>query len=206
MKANIKLPISQLTFLGLLNLIRNVIAKLTGNAFFATPFIPLADMTIMANRLEAAIERANKGSELDKSVRNDVVAEVQSMLRAQANYVRAICDGDSTKLLSSGFDMAKRPERRAVPLAPDNITIRATNISHEVEMRWPKREGALGYRVFKTDKDPTTNPVWDYVDFTSRVNFKVRGLESYKPYWFSVTAIGAAGESDLSKAIMGRAA
>ena len=44
------------------------------------------------------------------------------------------------------------------------------------------------------------------MDFTSRVSFKVNGLESYKPYWFSVTAIGAAGESDLSKAIMGRAA
>ena len=206
MKANIKLSLSKLTFIALLDLIRNVIAKLTGNAHFSTPFIPLVDMEGMADKLEAAIEKANKGSELDKRLRNDVVLEVKSMLRAQANYVRAICDGDGTKLLSSGFALAKVPERAGIPLAPDKITARATNIATEVEMRWPKSDGALGYRVFKTDQPPTDATVWDYVDFTSRVSFKLRGLESFKPYWFSVTSIGAAGESDLSKAIMGRAA
>lgn len=40
----------------------------------------------------------------------------------------------------------------------------------------------------------------------SRSSYVFQGLESYKPYWFSITAIGTAGESDQSKPIPGRAA
>ncbi len=205
-KANLRLALSSLTFIGILKLLRNVILRLTGNAHFSTPLVPLSGMTVLADDLELAILEATQGSLTSRIKRDKLIASAKSMLTSQANYVRAVSNGDIEMLESSGFELAKMPERAGVPLAPDSITIRATNIATEVEMRWPKREGALGYRVFKTDQAPTDGTVWDYVDFTSRVSFKMRGLESFKPYWFSITSIGAAGESDLSKASMGRAA
>ena len=205
-KANIRLALSTLTFIGILKLLRNVILRLTGNTHFATPLVPLPEMTILADDLDLAILEATNGSLASRIHRDKLLLSAKTMLTSQANYIRAVSNGDVEMLESSGFELAKVPERTGVPLAPDTITVRATNIATEVEMRWPKREGALGYRVFKTDQPPTDTTVWDYVDFTSRVSFKMRGLESFKPYWFSVTSIGAAGESDLSKATMGRAA
>lgn len=205
-KANIRLALSSLTIIGILKLLRNVIQKLTGNAHFATPIVSLSEMTTVADDLDRAILDATHGSLASRIHRDTLLLTAKTMLTSQANYVRAVSNGDVAMLESSGYDLAKVPERAGVPLAPDKITARATNIATEVEMRWPKREGALGYRVFRTDQPPTDATVWDYVDFTSRVSFKLRGLESFKPYWFSVTSIGAAGESDLSKAVMGRAA
>lgn len=205
-KANIRLALSTLTFIGILKLLRNVILRLTGNAHFATPLVPLPEMTTLADDLDLAILEATNGSLASRIHRDKLIASAKVMLTSQGNYVRAVSNGDVEMLESSGFELAKVPERTGVPLAPDSITVRATNIATEVEMRWPKREGVLGYRVFKTDQPPSDSTVWDYVDFTSRVSFKMRGLDSFKPYWFSVTSIGAAGESDLSKATMGRAA
>ncbi len=43
MKANIKLSLFRLTVLALLALLRNVIAKMTGNANFTTPAVTVAE-------------------------------------------------------------------------------------------------------------------------------------------------------------------
>lgn len=206
MKTNIKLALASLSNLRVLALLRRVIQMLTGNANFPTPLVPLADMELLANKLDDAIAEAKEGSRVSKYQRNTFVAQAKVMLASQADYVRAVSKGDADMLVTSGFDMAKQPEHYGVPSAPVKLTSRATNVSQEVEVRWPKSTGVLGHRVFMTDKDPVTDPVWQYVDFTSRTSFVFTGLESYKPYWFSVTSIGAAGESDLSKPILGRAA
>lgn len=205
MKTNITLALAALSNLRVLALMRQVILKLTGNIFFTAPVVPLDEMTLLADRLDASIKEAKDGSRLSKIERNALVAEAKEMLTAQADYVRAVSRGDAAKLASSGYELAKTPERHGKPSAPEKLTSRATNVSREVEVRWPKSTGVLGHRVFMTDQDPVTNPTWEYVDFTSRTSFVFKGLESYKPYWFSVTSIGAAGESDLSKPILGRA-
>lgn len=205
MKANIKLALGRISPLHVAALQRNVIAKLTDNPFFTTPVIPLEDMQVLADRLDAAIMEAIHGSRLSRIQRDNLLALAKVMLTAQADYVRAVSKGDPGKLVSSGFGLAKARQLYDVPLAPEKLTSRATNLAQEVKVRWPKSPGAVGYHVYMTDKEPQTEHSWTYIAFTAKGSFVFKGLESFKPYWFCVRAVGSVGESNMSSAILGRA-
>lgn len=47
---------------------------------------------------------------------------------------------------------------------------------------------------------------WEAIGYSTRVRHAVTGLESYKAYWFCVSAIAAAGEGAQSDPALGRAA
>lgn len=206
MKANIKLMLSLLTPMGLLGLLRNVIAKMTGNPLFTTPPVSMGDMGTLGDRLQVAIEEATNGSKQSKLVRNDVVAEVKDALRRTADYVRSVCVGNATQLESSGFELSKTPERVGVPSAPKNLTVRPTTLRQELELRWPRVKGGYTYNVWSSEKDPAVDGAWTLVAVTTRGKLLVTDLESFKPYWFAVSAIGSAGEGAKCDPALGRAA
>ena len=206
MKQNIRLTLSRLNPVAVLMLLRNVISKMTGNPLFATPKVPLADMTLLANELSAAIDLATAGSRQAKLDRNALVKTAKVDLNAQADYVRSICAGDAAMLNSSGFDLTKQPEPAGIPFAPLNVTVRATGKLGELEVRCDRSKGAIGYGVFMTTTDPAEKGPWTLLAYTGRVRYLATGLESYKPYWFCVTATGAAGDSAQSDPALGRAA
>jgi len=206
MKANIKLALQRLIPVTLLALIRNVVAKMTGNPNFTTPKVLLADMTLLANNLEAAIEAATDGSRESKSKRDDLFQAGKEMLALQADYVRSECAGDRTKLLSSGYDLAKSREPIGIPGVPVNLLARLSGKVGQVELRFSAVHGATGYQLWMTDKDPEVHNSWQAIGYTTRVKHMVTDLESYKAYWFCVSAIGTAGESAQSDPALGRAA
>ena len=205
-KSNIKLSLFQLTFVKLLALIRNVIAKMTGNPNFATPAVPLAAMKTLADAFEAAIEDATNGSRQSKLVRNQLMLQVREMLSAQADYVRSLCNGDAAKLESSGFELAKQREPIGVPGTAKTMEARPTGLKHELELRWTTVHGAHGYQIWRTSMDPAVEANWEAIGYTTRVRHLVADLESYKAYWFCVSAIGTAGEGAQCDPAMGRAA
>ena len=58
-----------------------------------------------------------------------------------------------------------------------------------------------------TASDPTAaGAKWEAIGYTTRVRHMVDSLESYKGYWFCVSAIGTAGEGAQSDPALGRAA
>lgn len=206
MKANIKLMLSVLTPLALLGLLRNVIAKMTSNLLFPAPPVSMPDLELLGDKLEAAIEEATNGSKSSKFQRDVVVAEVEVALQRTADYVRSVCVGDAAKLSTSGFEMAKTRERVGIPAAPKNLVARVTTLPQELELRWPRVYGAYNYRVQISEQDPALGGSWTTLDITSRSRFLVTELESYKAYWFCVSAIGSAGEGAKSDPALGRAA
>lgn len=206
MKSNIKLSFSRLTPVSVLMLLINVISKMTGNANFPTPKVPLEDMQTTADALSNAIEEARGGGLQAKSHRNDLVASAKEDLQAQADYVRSICGGDRTMLVSSGFELAKERTPSGLPAVPENVRVRMTGKNGQVEVKLKKVYGARGYVLRMTDKDPELHNDWTVAGYSTRVTQMVEGLESYKAYWFSVSAIGAAGASAPSTPALGRAA
>ncbi len=206
MKANIKLSLFELTFVKLLALIRNIVAKMTGNPNFATPAVKLSDMTALADALEAAIEDATNGSRQSKLVRNALMEQGREMLRVQADYVRSVCAGDVVKLDSSGFELAKQREPIGIPGTAKDMQALFTNRRGNVDLRWKSVYGAHGYQVWMTDKDPAIEANWQAIGYTTRVRHTVSDLDSLKAYWFCVSAIGTAGEGAQSDPAKGIAA
>ncbi|MBL7950824.1 MAG: hypothetical protein JNM62_03830 [Flavobacteriales bacterium] len=206
MKANIKLSLFELTFVRLLALIRNVIAKMTGNAFFTTPAVTVSAMVTAADKLEAAIENATNGSRLSKLERDALVEEVRSMLRVQADYVRSIAKGDAVMLASSGFELAKQREPVGLPGVTKELVALFTQRRGEVDLRWRTVRGAHGYHVWISESDPAVAANWKAIAYTTRARFTADGLESVKAYWFCVSAMGSAGEGAQSDPAKGIAA
>lgn len=206
MKARIKVSLFTLTAVYLLALLRNVVAKLTGNANFPTPPVSLAAMTTKGDELEAAIEEATNGSKASKEARNGIQLEVKAMLESVAAYVTSVGKGDPAILSTSGFELAKQPEPIGVPGVAKALVAEPTNSQGTVELRWRRVRGAHSYRVWMTDSDPTVQANWTELGITIRSSRLVADLESYKPYWFKVSAIGYAGEGKDSDPAMGRAA
>jgi hypothetical protein len=206
MKANIKTALYKLIPVALLNLLRHVIAQLTGNTALAEPPVPLEDMTTAANQLETAIERAVNGSQHDRAVRNTLVKKVRDILTKTANYVRATANGDIDILTSSGFDLAKVPERVGLPGAPQGLVVRPGELLGTIDLRWRRERGATSYKVMRSALDPSVEANWETVALTSTVHFTDTDLVGYKPYWYQVSAIGYAGEGAYSAIVMARAA
>jgi hypothetical protein len=205
-KSDIKLQLSKLRPVEVLALMRNVVAKMTGNANFATPAVPLADMTTLADELDTAIGVATRGSQQSKLDRNVLVQQAETLLNKQADYVRSQCNGDAAKLASSGYDLRKQPEPLGIPGRAGNMQARITGLRGQLELKWDSVHGARGYQVWMTEKDPEVSASWQAVGFTTRVRHLVTDLESYKAYWFCVSAIGAAGEGAQCDPAMNRAA
>jgi hypothetical protein len=206
MKANIKVSLYKLTAVRLLALLRNVVAKLTGNANFPDPPVTLAELTTKGDELEVAIEKATDGSKASKGLRNAIMKQAGVMLLSVADYVRMVARGNEALLLTSGFEMAKRPEPVGIPGITRNLMVRMTNGKGALELRWRHVHGAYGYQVWMTDSDPNVEANWQAIGYTTRASHLVSDLESLKAYWFCVSAIGSAGEGRPSDPAMGRAA
>ncbi|MBK7383180.1 MAG: fibronectin type III domain-containing protein [Flavobacteriales bacterium] len=207
MKANIKLSLFRLSVLALLALLRNVVAKLTGNTSFPTPPVSLADMKQQGDDLEAAIEAATNGSKGARIARDNEVVKTRVVLRSVADYVRMVAGGDKALLESTGFELANTPEPIGKPNAPLIQEVRMTGEAGEVEVLWTKERGADSYNVFRTLTDPAgSNVVWEHVGTTTKRRFTMEGMESLKRYWFAVRAVGAAGSSVMSDPAIGVAA
>lgn len=206
MKSKVKVSLFKLTAVYLLALLRNVVAKLTGNANFPTPPVSLADMTTKGDELEAAIEEATNGSKASKEARNKLETEVKAMLESVALYVGSVGKGDPAILSTSGFELAKQPEPIGVPGVTKALVVDATNTEGTVELRWRRVHGAHSYRVWMTDSDPNVEANWTELGVGIRSSRLVTDLVSYKAYWFKVSAIGYAGEGKDCDPAMGRAA
>lgn len=205
MKSNIKTGLDKLTSVDLHALLSNVEEKMNGNTHFTAPAVTMVELAALLTKLDAAIKNATFGSRQSKLVRNAVVREVQSALRKQADYVRSVADGDAVILASSGFELVKP----RVPVGPvgtsSKLVVRATNLRGELELRWDRVHGAYGYQVWMTDKDPEQGAAWTPLGYTTRASRLVTELESYKAYFFCVSAFGAAGEGAQCDPALGRA-
>jgi hypothetical protein len=205
-KSNIALHLSKQRPVLVLALMNNVVAKMTGNPNFTDPAVKLADMQAKADELKLAIEAATDGSRQSKLLRNELLTASKVMLTKQGDYVRSICEGDAAKLQSSGFALAKPIQKIGIPGSAQKMEARMTNLRGQLEIRWHSVHGAHGYQIWMTDQDPAVKASWQAIGYTTRVSHLVTDLESYKAYWFCVSAIGAAGEGAQSDPALGRAA
>jgi hypothetical protein len=205
-KSNIALHMSKLRPVQVLALMNNVVAKMTGNANFAEPAVKLTDMQAKADELKLAIEAATDGSKQSRLLRDELLMASKVLLNKQADYVRSICEGDAAKLQSSGYPMAKERQKIGIPGMARKMEARMTGLRGQLDIRWHSVHGAHGYQIWMTDQDPAVKASWQAIGYTTRVSHTVTDLESYKAYWFCVSAIGAAGEGAQSDPALGRAA
>ena len=170
---------------------RDIVAAMTGNVHYTTPFPALVDIGTALDDLQAKIEAAAGRDKTAVAARNNAWTTAKSLMRQLAGYVQAHCQNDLEILLSSGFQATKTPAPIGPLGAPQNLRLTRTDMPGELVLRFEAVYGArAGYLVqIAEDSD---GPFTDYVA-TSSSRVEIKGLTEMKTYWARVRASGKEG-------------
>jgi len=180
--------------------------KMTGNVNFTTPNPTINAVTAAREALVQAVAQAESRATADIATRNELAAELRVMLVNLARYVNNVAGGDVDKAVSSGFDLAKKPEPSTSLAAPSKLEVRASDFEGAVDLIWKSVADARMYQVYMNAGDPTEAAKWTMVLVGSRAKARITNLVPGQYYSFRVTALGRIGEGPASDVVGGRAA
>ncbi len=180
-----------------------VLGALSGNPHFPNPVPTLVELDAACIELQAANIAAMDRGRLACSRKEQAVAEMDLILSRLAGYVNGAAMGDSTKLISSGFDLIKRAEPRTHMDAPAILKTKRTFRPGEIELRWAGVAGALVYEVETVVSEERG---WERLLMTSKPRATITDLEPNTWHAYRVRAIGTKATGPYSQVIHTRSA
>ena len=180
--------------------------QMTGNAAFATPNPSIASITAAREALVAAVAQAESRAIADIAVRNERTEVLRNLLVNLSRYVNNVAEGDVDVALSSGFELAKKPEPSTRLAPPQDLDVRVSDYGGCVDLAWKLVDDARMYQVYICDSDPSVEGNWSMVAVSSRTRTRITDLVPGKFYSFRITALGRIGEGPASDVVSGRAA
>lgn len=168
--------------------------KMSGNPVFPDPTPTIAELTAAREELEARINAASDGGRTLISKRRAQEKVVTEMIQKLASYVQLMSQ-DETDILSSGFDVRRRPSPITELPRPDALQALRNAKEGVVELQWKPVRGSSQYLIEIRSDD---TPVWDIADYSTRSRCLVPNLIPGKVYWFRVRAQGSVGNSPFS--------
>lgn len=176
----------------------NVVEKLTGNALFPAPDVPLARAKAVTDALHVAYLASKDGSHTAVSAMYDARKIADKAFHSMAAYVSRIADGDETAILSAGFHTLKQPSSIQKP--PLSVRNGETSGSVVLVAKAVNTARAYIWQVAK-DKLPATESEWCIIGHSTQINFKMANLEITCWYYFRVAAITPSGTTDYTPAV-----
>lgn len=180
-----------------LNVLANrILESLKDNPNFPNPTPALATLETALQEYGRALSVSGRFDRTRISAKNDKKAALIGVLSQLAGYVEATCQGDKTKLLSSGFDITGE-KIASNTLPPISTFTVASEAPGQAITRVNKVAGARSY-VHQYTPDPiTSNSVWVSETTTDRQH-TFNNLPSVTKCWFRVIAVGRGRQSVYS--------
>jgi hypothetical protein len=199
MKLKIKKSYRRTSDLKTLGLGDRVSDSLKGNEKFPEAETSRLKLENKCNDFRKSISIAGRKDRTLSSVKNDLKAELVSLMDELADYVTTTSNGDKTMLLSSGFDITGDKDLSQALPPIEKLEVQA-DIPGQATTRVKRIAGARSY-VHQYTPDPLTpNSVWVSETVTDRVH-TFTNLESVKKYLFRVIAIGRNRQTVYSPAV-----
>lgn len=180
--------------------------KMSSNTNFPTPTPSVAQVTAARNALVTALAAAESGAHADIATKNEAVRTLRDLLTKMARFVNSAAGGDVDKAVTSGFELAKRPEPIDKLDAPLELSARMSSYQGRIDLKWDRVRGARMYQVYICDGDPADATKWTMVGVCSKAKHTVADLEANKFFNFRVTALGRIGEGPASEVVTAKAA
>jgi hypothetical protein len=183
----------------LIELVRFVITKLTGNPNFTTPDPTIAELKDMADALEAKNIAAQEGGRQARSERKDARKKMLDGLRSLALYVEKIADGNETIMVSSGLYLSKEPQ----PAQKDDFwVIRGPNSGDILAgcVRYPKARTYVWLR-YTGANPPDDKRQWTLAGVSTQTRIGLTDLDSGSKEWLCYCAVTSAGMMAWSEPI-----
>lgn len=173
---------------------QHVIACLTGNTRFATPDPTLTVVQTALTAFNAAVAKTVDGTRQDTADKNAKREVLEDLLRKLADYVQRVSAGVEVSILSSGFDIHKKPEPVGPLPTPENFKVKVGKNKGSVEVSCDAVANASFYEFEYTESPASAVSTW-LKKTTTKKQLLLEGLQSGKEYTFRV----AAASSDPSR-------
>lgn len=162
--------------------------SLKDNPNFPDPVPSQAELVKLCQEFQTAVSIAARKDRLLSSAKNDKKAELVSMLNQLADYVTVTCNGDRTKLLSSGFDITgdKNDANTLTPITALTVEIGPPG---QATSKVKRVAGSRSY-IHQYTPDPVSSDSQWVSETVTDNQFTFTNLRSVTRYWFRVIAIG----------------
>ncbi len=176
---------------------RFVVTKMTGNTNFPTLATQVTGLGSAADALESAITAANTGDHEAVGLKELAAVDVDDRMAKLCDSINGVAAGDREKLLTCGLPLRRDNTPIGELAPPDDLASRLTTTTQRVALEW---KGPVGARTFNVYMSTNSAPFqWELIATTTKQKHNVDDLVSGNFYWFAVSAVGAAGESSMSK-------
>ncbi len=163
--------------------------KMTGNTNFVTPEPPLTDLKTANDTYIVSLAKAESGTKEDTVIKNNNRAMLIAVLKLLANYVQITSRGDEAVILSSGYDVNKKPSTVGQLSKPENLIVKQGGNKGTVVVACDVVAYANFYEFEYTESPATADSNW-ILRTTTRHRMEFDGLTSGKQYTFRVAGAG----------------
>ena len=136
-----------------------------------------------------ALSKVENGKPEDTAWKNSLRVELELSLKDLADYIQKTSKGDESKILSSGFDINKRPAVIGPLLKPEGVLVKPGKNKGSVIVSCIVVENAGFYEFAYTEAPLTANSVWISKTSTKH-KAEINGLTSGKQFGFRVAGAG----------------
>ena len=171
---------------------------------FATPDpAPAPFNALVANFLDAsAAQTTAKQLAKQKTQERDAARlALENGLRVRGMYVSKLAAGRVAIINAAGFDARNIPAPAPVPATPTLLEAAMGNYNGSVQLKWKPVPMVMSYNL-QMCADPLNEQNFTHLATVTRSSFLVRDLIAGHKYWFRVAAVGAAGQSEWTDAIL----
>jgi len=137
-----------------------VVEKMTGSTSFANPTPPLKEVTDANNAYIGALGKVEYGSKEDTVIKNNLRAALVVLLKLLADYVQTTSNGDEAIILSSGFDVNRKPSTVGILDKPVNFSVKPGKNKGSMTVGCDKVDSANYYEIEYTEAPVTATSVW----------------------------------------------
>ena len=167
-----------------------IVDQMTDNPAFATPTPPLKDVTDANNEYISALGKVEYGSKADTVIKNNLRAALIVLLKLLADYVQTTSNGDEAIILSSGFDVNKKPTTVGELDKPTGFSVKPGKNKGSVIASCNAVNNANFYEFEYMELPVTPNSVWIQKTST-KSKLQIDGFIRGKEYNYRVAAAGS---------------
>lgn len=179
---------------------QHIIACLTGNTRFANPDPTLATVQTACSAFTTSVAKALNGTKQDTADKRAKRISLEDLLQKLADFVQRTSLGAEVSILSSGFDICKKPSFVGMLARPENFKLKIGSNKGSMELICDAVANAHFYEFEYTQTPINADSLWIKRTSTKR-SILIEGLQSGTEYAFKVAAGGSSPSRQWTNAI-----
>jgi len=169
--------------------INTIVESLTGNETYATLAADVVTLKAKNDVFGGFLSRMANGTKMLTAEKNVARKDLEDFTHVVGNRVQDISGGNEVLLLSSGFDLRRKPAPVGMLDMPANVTVTPGKQSGTMIVSWDVVDNAYNYVVRTTKAPVTESSIWTEMH-TSKHSLLLTSLPLGEPIAFQVAGLG----------------